>query len=72
MNPIYIQRLLAVLLEEYEDVDYMLSSIDLKKGNWRKNKEIRALLQRLDKENHRLLDQFETPRRRSRPINATD
>lgn len=62
MNPVYIQRLLTVLLEEYEDVDYMLSSIDMKKSNWRKNEEIRGLLERLDKENHRLLDQFDAPR----------
>ncbi len=56
MNPLYIQRLLSVLLEEYQDIDYMLGSME---GiSLKDDKQIRQLLNQLDRENHRLIERL--------------
>ncbi len=57
MKPIYIQHLLSVLLEEFEDLDYMLES--LPKASRRDKAKIQNLLSQLYDQNGRLLQRFE-------------
>ena len=58
MKPIYVQHLLQVLLEEYEDIDYMLTTLESERPSRRDQEKIRLLLSQLDLENHKLLDKF--------------
>lgn len=56
MQPVYIQHLLKVLLEEYEDIDFLLESID--GASKRDTQKIKRLLERLNVQNDRLLTRF--------------
>lgn len=58
MKPIYVQHLLKVLLEEYEDIDYMLEALAAEKPNRRDAEKIRQLLKLLGKQNEKLLTRF--------------
>ncbi len=59
MKTIYVQHLLKVLLEEYEDIDYMLETLAAEKPNRRESEKIRRLLSRLSRQNEKLLHRFE-------------
>lgn len=61
MKPLYIQRLLTVMLEEYEDIEYMLSTLEAETATPQESRKIRALLKNLDEQNHRLLERLHTP-----------
>jgi hypothetical protein len=58
MKPLYVQHLLKVLLEEYEDLDFMLRSLDSQPHNRRETEKIRRLLSQLAQENDKLLHRF--------------
>lgn len=58
MKPLYVQHLLKVLLEEYQDIDYMLQSMESTKPSRRDNEKIRSLLSDLSRENEKLLHRF--------------
>lgn len=58
MKPVYVQQLLKVLLEEYEDIDYMLESLAASGATKRENANIRRLLTKLSQQNDRLLTKF--------------
>ena len=60
MKTVYVQHLLKVLLEEYEDIDYMLESLANDRPNKRESEKIRKLLNRLSQQNEKLLDRFES------------
>ncbi|HEY8108641.1 MAG TPA: hypothetical protein VIF43_01375 [Patescibacteria group bacterium] len=59
MKTVYVQHLLKVLLEEYEDIDYMLEALAAEKPNRRDAQKIRRLLSQLSQENDKLLSRFE-------------
>lgn len=59
MKTVYVQHLLKVLLEEYEDIDYMLDTLESEKPNKRDAEKIRALLSKLGQQNEKLLTRFE-------------
>ncbi len=68
MKPVYVQHLLKVLLEEYQDIDYMLDTMVATGPTRRDNEKIRRLLSQLSQENDKLLDKFtEVPPVRSAP-----
>lgn len=69
MSPVYIQHLLTVLLEEYEDIGYMLDSLD-HQTTPAQRRLIRNLLGRLDQENHALLKRLPAPARMT-PLSQT-
>ena len=58
MKPLYVQQLLKVLLEEYEDVGFLLDRLDGQQTSRRESEKIRALLAQLAMENDKLLDRF--------------
>ncbi|MDP4000250.1 MAG: hypothetical protein Q8Q11_02355 [bacterium] len=58
MKTVYVQHLLKVLLEEYEDIDYMLEALAAEKPNRRDSQKIRHLLSQLSQENDKLLSRF--------------
>ena len=60
MKTVYVQHLLKVLLEEYEDIDYMLEALAAEKPNHRDSQKIRRLLSQLSQENDKLLSRFQT------------
>jgi hypothetical protein len=60
MKTVYVQHLLKVLLEEYEDIDYMLEALAAEKPNRRDSQKIRRLLSQLSQENDKLLSRFES------------
>ncbi|MEX2209696.1 MAG: hypothetical protein WD603_03260 [Patescibacteria group bacterium] len=59
MKTIYVQHLLKVLLEEYEDIDYMLETVAAENPTRRESEKIRRLLNRLSQQNEKLLHRFE-------------
>lgn len=59
MKTVYVQHLLKVLLEEYEDIEYMLEALAADKPNRRDADKIRRLLNQLSQENDKLLSRFE-------------
>lgn len=59
MKTVYVQHLLKVLLEEYEDIDYMLDTLESEKPNKKDSEKIRALLSKLGRQNDKLLTRFE-------------
>jgi hypothetical protein len=59
MKTVYVQHLLKVLLEEYEDIDYMLESLAAEKPTRRDSEKIKRLLNKLSQENSKLLSRFE-------------
>lgn len=59
MKTVYVQHLLKVLLEEYEDIDYMLESLAAEKPTRRDSEKIRRLLNQLSQENSKLLSRFD-------------
>lgn len=61
MKPLYVQHLLKVLLEEYEDIEFMLDSLAGQQPSRRESEKIRALLSQLSQENDKLLDRFSQP-----------
>jgi hypothetical protein len=58
MKPVYVQQLLKVLLEEYEDIDFMLANVLADKPNPRESAKIRRLLNQLSQENEKLLSRI--------------
>lgn len=58
MKPLYVQHLLKVLLEEYEDLDFMLQNLDSQPRSRRDTEKIRTLLSQLSQENEKLLHRF--------------
>lgn len=60
MKTVYVQHLLKVLLEEYEDIDYMLEALAAEKPTQRDSQKIRQLLSQLSQENDKLLARFES------------
>ncbi|MEX2043593.1 MAG: hypothetical protein WD926_01720 [Patescibacteria group bacterium] len=60
MKTVYVQHLLKVLLEEYEDIDYMLEALAAEKPTQRDSRKIRQLLSQLSQENDKLLARFES------------
>ena len=58
MKPVYVQHLLKVLLDEYEDIEFMLDAIDAKTARKADAARIRALLGDLQARNEKLLDHF--------------
>lgn len=60
MKTVYVQHLLKVLLEEYEDIDYMLEALAAEKPNRRDSQKIHHLLSQLSQENDKLLSRFES------------
>lgn len=60
MKTIYVQHLLKVLLEEYEDIDYMLETLAAEKPNRRDSEKIRRLLNKLSQQNNKLLSRFDS------------
>ncbi|MDZ4247933.1 MAG: hypothetical protein U1D32_01495 [Patescibacteria group bacterium] len=58
MKTVYVQHLLKVLLEEYEDIDYMLEALAAEKPTRRDSQKIRHLLSQLSQENDKLLSRF--------------
>ncbi len=59
MKTVYVQHLLKVLLEEYEDIDYMLETLESEKPNQQDAEKIRGLLSKLGRQNEKLLTRFE-------------
>lgn len=59
MKTVYVQHLLKVLLEEYEDIDYMLDTLESEKPNQHDAEKIRLLLSKLGRQNEKLLTRFE-------------
>lgn len=59
MKPLYVQQLLKVLLEEYEDVGFLLERLEQQQTTRRESEKIRALLAQLSLENGKLLDRFD-------------
>ena len=59
MKTVYVQHLLKVLLEEYEDIDYMLETLQAEQPSKRDSEKIRELLNRLNQQNEKLLTRFE-------------
>lgn len=59
MKTVYVQHLLKVLLEEYEDIDYMLDALESEKPSARDAEKIRSLLGKLGRQNEKLLTRFE-------------
>lgn len=57
MQPLYVQQLLKVLIEEYEDIDFMLSTLD--STSKRDAESIRQLLTVLGTKNRALMAHFE-------------
>ena len=60
MKTVYVQHLLKVLLEEYEDIDYMLEALAAERPNQRDSQKIRRLLSQLSQENDKLLSRFQS------------
>lgn len=60
MKTVYVQHLLKVLLEEYEDIDYMLETLQAERPNKREAEKIRVLLNRLSRQNQKLLTRFDS------------
>ena len=58
MKPLYVQHLLKVLLEEYEDIEFMLDALSNQQPSRRESEKIRALLSQLSQENDKLLTRF--------------
>lgn len=58
MQPVYVQQLLKVLIEEYEDIDYMLETFAEEQPSKRDREQIRNLLSKLNDRNERLLSRF--------------
>lgn len=58
MKPIYVQQLLKVLIEEYEDIDYMLDSLASGNLNKRESEKITRLLTKLSQQNNLLLTKY--------------
>lgn len=59
MKPVYVQHLLKVLLEEYQDIDYMLDTMVATHPSRQENEKVRRLLSQLSYENDKLLDKFD-------------
>lgn len=59
MKTVYVQHLLKVLLEEYEDIDYMLDTLQSEKPSEKDAARIRRLLNELGHHNQKLLTRFE-------------
>lgn len=59
MKTVYVQHLLKVLLEEYEDIDYMLETLQSEKPSAKDAARIRRLLNELGQHNQKLLTRFE-------------
>ncbi len=57
MQPLYVQQLLKVLIEEYEDIDFMLSALD--STSKRDAESIRQLLTVLGTKNRALIARFD-------------
>jgi hypothetical protein len=58
MKTVYVQHLLKVLLEEYEDIDYMLETLQAEKPTRRDSEKIKRLLNELGQQNKKLLTRF--------------
>lgn len=58
MKPLYVQHLLKVLLEEYEDIEFMLENLESQAPSHRDHEKIRHLLSQLSEENNKLLGRF--------------
>lgn len=59
MKTVYVQHLLKVLLEEYEDIDYMLDTLQSEKPSSKEAARIRRLLNQLNSQNEKLLTRFD-------------
>ncbi|MSU76232.1 hypothetical protein EXS54_02050 [Patescibacteria group bacterium] len=59
MKTVYVQHLLKVLLEEYEDIDYMLDTLQSEKPSSKEAARIRRLLNELGQQNKKLQTRFD-------------
>ena len=58
MKTVYVQHLLKVLIEEFEDVEFMLHTLEAESPSKKDSERIRMLLDQLGKRNAKLLDRF--------------
>lgn len=60
MTTVYIQHLLKVLLEEYQDIEYMLDRLEKQHPTRRDSERIHQLLSKLNQQNTKLLGRYQT------------